>query len=74
MDTDRTTDETADMDTTLKNEITDLLAQARDITRDVLGEAPPAVVAEVFRQMCIGLGDAQEVNDWPAPSGPHAMH
>jgi hypothetical protein len=62
------------MDTTLKNEITDLLTQARDITREVLDEAPAAVVAEVFRQMCISLGDTQSNDEWPASPGPHTMH
>lgn len=43
--------DTAGMDDDYKG-IEQLLAQARDITLRTLGEAPPQVVAEVFRQLC----------------------
>lgn len=60
------------MDPTLKNDIAELLAQARDITQDALGTAPPVVVAEVFRQLCISLDAGAD--EWSQEAAPHAVH
>lgn len=45
--------ETGRMDATTHEKIEALLAQARDMTQRTLGETPAAVVAEVFRQLCL---------------------
>lgn len=44
--------QTAGMETKIKT-VEELLAQARDITSNTLGCTPDAIVAEVFRQLCL---------------------
>lgn len=44
--------QTAGMETNTKP-VAQLLALARDITQETLGNTPDAVLAEVFRQLCL---------------------
>lgn len=52
MDAHTQAEHTAGMDTKTKT-VEELLAQARDITQRALGRLPDAVLAEVFRQLCV---------------------
>lgn len=52
MDASKQPGQTAGMEANTKT-VAQLLALARDITRETLGATPDAVVAEVFRQLCV---------------------
>lgn len=66
--------ETAVMDTTLRDQIARLLAQARDITQETLGSTPPEVLAEVFRTLHLSDGDSLGADDDLNQDRPHAVH
>lgn len=61
--------DTASMDTT---HIAALLEQAKDITRDTLGETPPVVVAEVFRILYLDADAPTIPSD--VDGAPHVVH
>ncbi|MGS1116889.1 hypothetical protein [Castellaniella sp. UC4442_H9] len=74
METRHAIGETAEMDTTLKEQIARLLAQARDITQETLGSTPATVVAEVFRALHLDAGMPPETEDGVDHDPPHAVH
>lgn len=61
--------DTAAMNTT---HIAALLAQAREITRETLGETPPVVVAEVFRILYLDADAPAIPSD--VDGAPHVVH
>lgn len=74
MDAHPVIDETATMNTALRNQIAGLLAQARDITQETLGSTPGVVVAEVFRALHMDSGQPLET-DGEIDQDPHrALH
>lgn len=60
--------QTAGIETKIKT-VEELLAQARDITQEALGRLPDAVVAEVFRQLCLERESRSvpQVDELPGP-------